>query len=377
MRRYLRYAVLGARILLPSREERRQARLIRESGLFDRTWYLACNPRLPRICRWLPERHYVLVGEALGLCPSPGFSPRAYRHRTPGLPEGVGEFAHYITSGEAREMREHPAGQNAPALPVIAPAPPEAPFAVILHLYYRENWPDLARRLARQRFAFDLFVTLTKDPAVPDAAIRARIRADFPQARITSFPNHGRDILPFLHLARSGALSGYRAICKIHTKRSPHRADGETWRDRLLDGVLGDPARVARRLEAFLTWPDAGIWVANGQILEGPDWWGPNRARAGEILNRAGIAPGDLRFAAGSIYWIRPELLLHLAALPVGPEDFEEEMGQVDGTTAHALERAFGLVARQAGLALIEARDLDRPPAAPRMAQDGTGRDGR
>lgn len=371
MRRYLRYAVLGLRILLPNREERRQVRLIRASGLFDRAWYLACNPRLPRICRWLPERHYVLVGERLGLCPSPLFSPRAYRQRHPGLPGTAGEFAHYIASGAAQAVRDLPAGAAAPALPDIPALPATAPFAVVLHLYYRDTWPDLARRLARQRFAFDLFVTLTDDPATPDAAIRERILAGFPQARIVSFPNHGRDILPFLHLARSGALAPYRAICKVHTKRSPHRADGTGWRDRLLEGVLGDPATVARRLEAFLARDGAGIWAADGQILEGPDWWGPNRPRAMTILAQGGIRTGDLRFAAGSIYWIRPELLAALAALPAASGDFEPEIGQVDGTTAHALERAFGLVARHAGQDLIEARALDGAPANGRNGAGG------
>ena len=62
--RYLRYLVLGIRILWPGPRARRYARDIRQSGLFDRGWYLASYPRMPRICRMLRERHYVLVGKA-------------------------------------------------------------------------------------------------------------------------------------------------------------------------------------------------------------------------------------------------------------------------------------------------------------------------
>lgn len=365
--RYLRYLILGLRILWPARAERRYARAIRASGLFDRGWYLASYPRMPRICRMMPERHYVLVGEAAGLCPSPGFSPRAYLHLNPGLAAaGVAPFAHYIAEGRAagRAALDRPAGDAAPALPAVDLPPPSAPFAVVLHLYYREMWDGLAERLARQRFPFDLIVTLTARPEEDDTAIRARILARFPLARILAFPNHGRDILPFLHLARSGGLAPYRAVCKLHTKASPHRPDGAAWREDLLDGILGDPARMAARLAVFAADPAAGLWVADGHVCRGPAWVGPNGARLADLAARAGLPGGtaDLAFAAGSIFWLSAALVARLAALPFGAPDFEPEMGQVDGTTAHALERLAGRVAQAAGLTLREAATLDIPP---------------
>jgi hypothetical protein len=380
MRRYLRYAILGFRLLWPTRAERGYARVIRQSGLFDRAWYLDSNPRLPRLCRWLPERHYVLVGEAAGLCPSPEFSPRAYLHLNPDLAaRGVRPFGHYIAEGRARgrPARDRPAGVAAPALPRIAPPPPghvAAPVAVVVHLYYREMWDEIAALLRPQGFDFDLFVTLTRQPGEdgpedgpgdgPGDGIAARIRRDFPRARIWRFPNHGRDILPFLHLARSGWLAPYRAVCKLHTKASPHRDDGADWRRALFDGVLGDPARTAARLAAFRADPAAGLWVADGHLMRGADWWGANRDRGARILAQAlppGRAPPEaaLAFAAGSIYWLGPAALAALAAVPLEAADFELEMGQVDGTTAHALERVFGQLVTAAGLSIRQASELD------------------
>lgn len=366
--RYLRYAILGARILCPTPAEARYARAIRRSGLFDRSWYLACNPRLPRLCRWLPERHYVLVGEKAGLCPSPAFSPRAYVHLNPDLADTTRPFFDYIASGHAagRSAQDRPAGAAAPALPPITAADrPEraAPYAVVLHLYYPQMWDDFRDRLKKQPLAFDLFVTLPSDKPAETQAVSARILADFPNARLWHLANHGRDILPFWHLLQSGLLAPYAAVCKLHSKKSPHRDDGETWRGALLDGVLGDPAQTARRLAAFVADARAGLWVADGHRLAGAQWWGANRNRAMALLAQAGFAadasPPDLVFAAGSIYWIKPAALAALAALPVTAADFEPEMGQIDGTTAHALERVSGLLIVAAGLELRQTRDLD------------------
>lgn len=364
--RYLRYAVLGVRILFPTPSQRRYLRAIRDSGLFDRGWYLACYPRMPLICRLMPERHYVLVGEVVGLCPSPDFSPRAYLHLNPALAaEGTPPFAHYIARGraEGRAARDLPSGASAPAMPQIdAAGGATAPHAVLLHLFYRDQWPAFAARLRDQPFAFDLFVSLTEDgdPAA-EAAIRAQILRDFPAAQIWSFPNLGRDILPFLHIAASGRLAPYAAVCKLHTKASPHRADGALWREALAEGILAPPGRSAARLAAFAADPAAGFWVADGHVCRGPDWIGANGARMAELAARLGLAPGldDLAFAAGSIWWVSQGLLAELAATGLTAADFEPEMGQVDGTTAHALERLFGLLALRQGYHIVQTTALD------------------
>lgn len=368
LRRCLRYAFLGLRLLFPTPAESRYAKIIRDSGAVDRSWYLACNPRLPRLCRFLPERHYVLVGEAAGVCPSPHFSPRAYAHLNPDqAASGLAPLAHFLANGHAtkRATVDHPAGKDAPVLPYIRasdrPIPP-ARFAIVLHLHYADTWEDFAARLSVQQFRFDLFVTLSQKSDTPDTELRTRIRARFPNARIWTLPNHGRDILPFLHLAKSGVLSSYSAVCKLHGKRSPHRKDGDDWRKALLDGVLGRGDRVMARLNAFLADPHAGLWVADRHRIAGAAWWGPNRARCLALLGRAGIVMGDpdeLVFAAGSIFWMKPAAVARFADLPVTATDFEPEMGQVDGTTAHALERAFGALVQLGGARIRQASELD------------------
>jgi lipopolysaccharide biosynthesis protein len=50
------------------------------------------------------------------------------------------------------------------------------------------------------------------------------------------------------------------------------------------------------------------------------------------------------------MYWTRGRVLRRLRGLRMTSDDFEAEAGQVDGTTAHALERVIGLLATDAGL---------------------------
>jgi hypothetical protein len=358
------------RYLFPTAADRRYLAAIRRSGLFDRGYYRACNAGgMHPLFRIWPERHYVQLGERNGVCPGPGFSPRAYLFHNPDLAGEPQPLWHYLRRGraEGRLVLAPPGDGRVPALPPPPPPAaegPTAPVAVALHLYYPELWPEIAAALAPQRFAFDLFVTLTRRPDLPAAqaaALEAEIRAAFPGARVWQLPNHGRDIYPFLWLLEAGLLAPYRAVCKLHSKRSPHRADGAEWRRALLAGVLGPPEATAARLARFLEDPRAGLWVASGHLHAGDHWWGINRPRAEALLARAGLAlpPGPLRFPAGSIYWARAEVLAQLAGLGLRATDFEPEQALVDGTTAHVVERLMGALAAAAGREIVTPAALE------------------
>lgn len=348
------------RLLWPSASERAYETVLNASPLFDRQFYLESNPQMHPLYKRNPERHYIQRGEALGLLPNPDFSPLAYKHHNPDLgPMSDSPLWHYIQTGKAenRQIRDAPLDHLPKGVvlpPVTAPARP-AVYAVVLHLFYPQMWDDIAARLNAQSFAFDLFVTLPEGSTHKDT-----ITAAFPNARVTILPNHGRDMFPFLHLINSGALDSYQAICKLHTKKSPHRSDGDIWRTALLDGVLGDGDLTQQRLDRFMTDNNAGLWVAAGQHLSGIRWWGSNRARTLDLLGRLNIATdgSDLSFPAGSIYWIKPPVLKALKAMSIHYGDFELELAQVDGTTAHALEHGLGYLVAHLNQRIVESDQL-------------------
>lgn len=344
--------------LWPAPEARRAIRAIHESGQFDRAFYRASNPRLRWIFRLAPLRHYVTIGEGRGLCPAPWFSPVVFRR---GHAAGSGSaFLDYLRYGNPPTT---PHADDKPDLSGWTSARARAPYAVVLHLFYPELWPEIRHDLDAAGIDFDLFVSLSGAAAAP-MGVSEDIQAAYPEARIARVPNRGRDMLPFVLAADSGALAPYRAIAKIHGKISPHLQDGGRWRRRLISGLF--PPDCAERLEAFEALPQAQLWTADGALLRGIAGWGANRPRGCEIYDRA--FPETLAFPAGGMFWAKPAVISRLASLGLGVSDFEVEAGFVDGTTAHTIERLVGILALEGGGRIVETGELKVRTLEPKVS---------
>jgi lipopolysaccharide biosynthesis protein len=158
--------------------------------------------------------------------------------------------------------------------------------------------------------------------------------------------NRGRDILPFL-TAMERTKFEFEFALKLHTKRSPHMIDGAEWR-RMLIGDLLPRNGCSEIVELFKRDPNIGF-------LSPDEHWVPIREFIGS--NREGIcrAAGRLgydfcerevetaRFIAGSMFWFRKEALRPFVESDIR-DLFEPESGQLDGTTAHAIERLFSYI---------------------------------
>ena len=223
--------------------------------------------------------------------------------------------------------------------------------AVILHLYYPELWDDIRGYLEHLGGAFDLYVSIPEGVAIPDD----RILVPFPGAYIFRCENRGRDVLPFLVLFSGISELGYKYVCKIHSKKSEHIKVGLTWGQDMLGKLLGSPAIVAGIKEAFDQHAEWGIIAPSGHTVPREYFWPGNAARVQQLAKSAGISPTtDFNYVAGTMFWFRPEVLRLIEGVSVGPDDFEPEKGQRDGTLAHAFERFFGLAAAAAGWEIAE-----------------------
>jgi lipopolysaccharide biosynthesis protein len=52
--------------------------------------------------------------------------------------------------------------------------------------------------------------------------------------------------------------------------------------------------------------------------------------------------PEKYPYFGGTMFWARLDAIDPILKLNLMPDDFQSEHGQIDGTTAHAIERMFG-----------------------------------
>jgi lipopolysaccharide biosynthesis protein len=256
-----------------------------------------------------------------------------------------------------------------------------AKVAVLIHVFYPELLPELLDQLESVPVGYDLIITNASRQPISVS------RIDAPGALhvvVLDVENHGRDIWPMVQVVNAGLLDPYEIVLKVHTKRSEWRAEhpdlagsGEQWRGELVASLLGDRENVSGILSAFADNPDVGVVGAPGNLL-GPEFWGGDLALVQELLRRLElrVEPDSLLFPAGSFYWIRAFVLQGLRALALTAQDFEKEAGQIDATTAHAIERSIGLLTSEAGLKMVTSADIvdTQSETWRRFAQDASRR---
>lgn len=216
-------------------------------------------------------------------------------------------------------------------------------YAVVLHIHYEDLWPVLGSYLSSlDSIGFDLYVTTTSKDLLP------LILSDYPEANIDLVENRGRDILPFINVMNRINNLGYDAICKIHSKRSVYRDDGDRIRDEILDSLLGNPSIAEEIIGRFAANKSLGMIVPEKYLIFHTDH---NMTFDHHVVEKAcdvlGISFEYDVFPAGSMFWFVPNALIALNR--VRPADFEIEQGLTDGTFAHAIERLFCSVARSSG----------------------------
>ncbi len=250
-----------------------------------------------------------------------------------------------------------------PAFTRLREGTPRGRIAVVAHIFYTDLWPEITAAIGNLTEPFDLFVTLVAG-AAEDLA--PTVRQAWPFAHILVVDNHGRDIVPFLEILRTGVLFRYELVCKLHTKRSLWHEDGDAWRRGLIGGVLGSTS-VARTIPAaFRADPKLGLVVADGHIYAGREMWAGNDRHLLPLLRHFGMnrTTYDTSFAGGSIFWIRAGLLRGLAELELGFDEFECEPLGADGNMVHAVERMVSVICYHAGATIRQTGTIMRAAVA-------------
>ncbi len=238
-------------------------------------------------------------------------------------------------------------------------------LAVVVHLYYVDLWPQIEAKLNNISVPFDLFITLNER----DKDFRPATNK--PAKTVTYLvPNRGRDVLPFLYVAARIRAAGYEHVLKIHSKKSKHRKDGSNWFDSVIESLLPS-VKVVDQIIQTLNDHKTGIIGPNHHLVSLKRHMGSNkpilkhllvRAYDKDISQKVVSSPEQYPYFGGTMFWARVDSLDPILDLYLMPDDFQSEHGQIDGTTAHAVERMFGVACRINGRILYQVDEKGLAP---------------
>ena len=230
--------------------------------------------------------------------------------------------------------------------------------AIVIHLYYPELIDDLLNYIDASN-QVDYFINL---PRHIDTAVIKKLCSSARNTYITLSPNKGRDILPFITILDKISTLGYDYLLKIHSKKTMYRKDGAEIRENLFHELMGKLS-VQEILKHFEINNKLGLIAPTGSImsLSKSVYLINNKTHINDLLARSGNAMESLEFdfIAGSMFWARVKAIKPILDLQLNNDDFETELGQLDGTMAHAVERIFSFLANQNGYQTITLNSLN------------------
>ncbi|MEA2840922.1 MAG: hypothetical protein QOF41_2252 [Methylobacteriaceae bacterium] len=341
------------------------------SPLFDTRFYLSQINHAGGLENCLI--HFLETGASKRLKPNRAFDPALYLQRYPDVAQArIDPLLHYLSAG-AREGRDpgamfqsdwyldkYPDVRAAQINPLVhflrdgaaegrQPCDPDVVLAgmriaVVVHVFYREMWRQIVQYLKNIPLPYELFVTVTEGA---DALTFAGIRRTHPGANIVVVPNRGWDIAPFFRVFSGERLSErFDVVCKLHTKKG--RTYPDLWRKMMLDSTLGNRLMVTELLLEFRREPELILAGADEFFISGPKFIGPNGPMVAAVAERykpGTNLPSEWGFFAGTMFWMRPQAYERLAQIVEAIGALDDERKSNDGEFAHAVERAFGLVA--------------------------------
>jgi lipopolysaccharide biosynthesis protein len=235
----------------------------------------------------------------------------------------------------------------------LTPPTPRKVLAVV-HCFYTEVAETILTRMADPSMSTagaQFVFALTTDSADKAETLRDIVARLGLTADVMVCPNRGRDVAPFL-TACAAHIEGVDLVLHLHTKKSLQDRELAGWGAFLFENLIGTPDVVRSILHLFDSEDTGMVYSGHLRRIAMIRNWAYDFPAARDLLARMGIsisADTILEFPTSTMFWARPEVLKPLLALNLGPEDFEAEAAQIDGTLAHAIERCFYYLTEHTG----------------------------
>ncbi|WP_172965692.1 rhamnan synthesis F family protein [Agrobacterium sp. FDAARGOS_525] len=352
--------------------------IMKHNIFMDPEYYLVKNRDVQR-AGFDPERHYLKYGRYEKRFPN-RFSELAgrldaewYKAKHLGDSDQSPLF-HYINEGVKQKLKPAESliaynphrrytepeygGVDEPYLMFDAPCEIPEGFnfsvGVHIHVFYRELFDELAMYISNIPVPYTAYVTIPEGHIdlgdMERQALNRLIGAK--EVIVRAVPNRGRDIAPFIAGVGKDALN-HDLMLHVHTKRSPHNPGHAGWRRYLMHYLCGNASVVSQIFSSFHHDPNlAAFFPPYFPSVRNQPSWGTNFEKTKSVGRLIGcdIMPEKCPdYPAGSFFWMRVNDYRRLFDGSLSLEDFEEEAGQVDNTTAHAIERLFGVIPFSSG----------------------------
>ncbi|MDC0415200.1 hypothetical protein OAM25_02500 [Gammaproteobacteria bacterium] len=200
---------------------------------------------------------------------------------------------------------------------------------IIVHCYYYDLLEDILNILDDYK-EYDIVFTTSNNDIYQRLCSEGKINI-----MNILLPNKGRDVFPFTYVISHINLNKYKYFIKLHSKKSKHlKGQGLIWGYKNLNMLVGNK----KHTETILSLINEDIPTLIGtDLLPMHDHYANNKhwlnyLTKGACLNNHLFIPGTMFI--GNIQALK---IIEKESLWLG--DYEEEMGQLDGCLAHALER--------------------------------------
>ncbi|MGK8638262.1 rhamnan synthesis F family protein [Brucella anthropi] len=225
--------------------------------------------------------------------------------------------------------------------------------AVVAHIFYPEMTAEIIQYLKNIPIPFGLFIsTDTEEKKAYINGVMANSGLELVEFEIRVMPNRGRDIAP-KYVGFRDVYERYEAFLHIHSKKSAYNEElGTIWRQHLFAHLIGSREIAQTNLEILSTGNVGIVYPDHLRQIKKHIDWGYDFPIVKALLERIGVTitlNTVLEFPSGSMFWARTEAIQRILDLNLDFTDFPKENSQIDGTLAHAIERALLFFVEGAG----------------------------
>jgi hypothetical protein len=220
--------------------------------------------------------------------------------------------------------------------------------ALCAHIFYSDLLAEVGLLLAdAQNWGIDIFASVSS----PEMALglESMLNPELSRVTVVVVPNRGRNFAPLL-IEFAAELQNYDFFGHIHGKRSKHMSENSSgsWRKQLFE-LFNFKNGCPISLFKLIVDTELGVTAVYDETslpYWSNHWLSNSPIESKDEKDRLGF----LRYPVGGMFWCRPIVIAPLLARKWTYSDFPEELGQLDGTIQHSIEREIGAMSERVGL---------------------------